>query len=236
MAINVLLVEGKNDQAFLSAYCDQLFGQDYVGVKFLTPAEVPLESDNPSGDGWGNLINNLPIRLNQLTSGDIDKLGIVLDADYNGANQGGFSARYALLTGKLQSAGYIIPSVAAHGSGDIFTHSNGLAGLGLWIMPDHQQDGMLEDFIATLITDRQQQSLLSHANQTIEKLPFSLFDTALHTAKAKVFTWRAWQKTPGLSLNAALKAGILDKSATPNFSEWLETLFNSLRFTRTNPL
>lgn len=228
MAANklLILVEGKGDKEFLSAYCDLLFNPNYINViEFLTPSEVALENDTPSGDGWGNLINNLPILLNQLKNGDIDTLGIVLDADFHGTNQGGFSARYALLIAQLQSAGYSIPSSATQGKGDIFKHTDGLANLGLWIMPDHQHDGMLENFIETLITDDQQQALLTHADNTIQNLPVTLFDPVLHTTKAKVFTWRAWQKKPGLSINAALKNGILDMTATPNFTNWLTTVF-----------
>lgn len=82
-----LLVEGKNDQDFFHAFCTLVIGENKIDIF------PPKSLDTNSGDGWSNLINNLPILLNQLRSGDTEKLGIILDADYPPDNSGGFHDR-----------------------------------------------------------------------------------------------------------------------------------------------
>ncbi|MCX7093972.1 MAG: hypothetical protein NTY50_11050 [Methylobacter sp.] len=215
-----LLVEGKDDQDFFNTYCGLTIGKNKVEVF------PPKTLDASSGDGWANLIKNMPLLLGQLKNGDIEKLGIVLDADYPPDNSGGFISRYALITKQLELVGYIIPKKPIYGEGDIFSHSNGLPSIGLWIMPNHRENGMLEDFIGKMISsDADQQSLLKYVDHSIDKLPVTLFDKTLRVTKARIFTWRAWQNRPGLPLNKALNDGILDRNATSSFSAWLTNVF-----------
>jgi len=221
MGRDVLLVEGQDDQYFFQTYSEKVLSNNALEV-YPPKAAAPT-----TGNGWGNLIKNLPILLGELKNGNIDKLGIILDADYPPDNSGGFSERYNKVIEKLKTAGYIIPTAANAGKGDIFQHSNGLEPIGLWIMPNHQDNGMLENFIESMITSIQQKSLLNHAQKSIDDLPVTLFDKQLHTAKAKIFTWRAWQTEPGLSPNKALNDSLLDLDQTTaaNFTRWLQTVF-----------
>ena len=214
----VLLVEGNDDQDFFKAYCE-LIGKD--NVKVIPPKTLDISS----GDGWSNLVKNLPLLLDKIKAGDVEKFGIVLDADHPPNNKGGFSIRFQLVTEKLAEFGYIIPKKPSHKTGDIFIHSDGLPSIGLWIMPDHQSNGMLEDFVADLVLDATQISLLNHAEQSIKKLPITLFDKTLHLTKSKVYTWRAWQKRPGIPLSKALQDGILDRSKSVSFEDWLKIVF-----------
>ena len=218
MAAKKLLVEGNDDQDFFKAYCEKS-GLNSIDVF------PPKTLDTSSGDGWGNLINNLPILLNQIKAGDIDNLGIIIDADYPPDNNGGFQNRYTHITNKLQDFGYNIPKKPNYQHGDIFTHSDGLPSIGLWVMPNHKNDGMFENFIASMICDDEQTKLLNHANDSINNLPRILFNKELHLIKAQVFTWRAWQKRPGLPLNKALNDGILSREKTAAFEAWLKSTF-----------
>lgn len=214
-----LLVEGKGDKDFFNSYCELIFGKNKVEVY------PPTTINNQSGDGWANLIKNLPILLAELEDKSIEKLGIILDADYPPDNSGGFSQRYNKVTEKLVEMGYAIPNSPKYQQGDIFTHSDGLPNVGIWIIPNHQNDGMLEDFVEKLIIDTTQTSLLQHAVEAINNLPNKLFNPQLHTSKAKVFTWRAWQDKPGCSLSRALHKNILDRNQASNFEAWLTNTF-----------
>ena len=219
MAVLKLLVEGNDDQDFFKAYCQKLG---------LTSVDVfpPKKLDADTGDGWSNLVKNLPILLAQIKAGDIDKLGIILDADFPPNNHGGFTTRYQLITAQLKQVGYVIPNKPTFNKGDIFVHSDGLPNVSLWVMPNHQGDGMLESFIESIITsDITQQKLITYTNSAISNLPVTLFDSKLRTIKAKIFTWRAWQSRPGLPLNKALNDGILDITKAKYFETWLINTF-----------
>ena len=218
MGMKTLLVEGSDDQDFFSVYCD-LLSVENVNV-------IPPKALNSStGDGCGNLIANLPILLNQIKAGDVDRLAIILDADYPPNNNGGFDKKFKLIADQLIQFGYIVPKKPKNKTGVVFTHSDGLSPIGLWVMPNHQDDGMLEDFVENMITDVTQVDLLRYAEKSIASLPTTLFNKKLHLVKAKVFTWRAWQKRPGICLSKALQDGILDRSRSVNFEDWLKKVF-----------
>jgi hypothetical protein len=68
--------------------------------------------------------------------------------------------------------------------------------------------------------------LLNHASKSIKTLPATLFNPKLHLTKAEVSTWRAWQKTPSIDLQYALKNELLDRSKATNFENWLTQVFN----------
>ena len=189
MAVNLLYVEGNDDRDFHQSFCKTI-GLENVKVNIITPTDV----DADSGDGWSNLITNLPILLKQIQAGSIDKLGLILDADFPPDDSGGFSSRLKLVIDQLIGAGYTAPVKPNVNNGEIILHANGLPSIGLWIMPNHENDGMLEDFIASLISDKDQLSLLAHADKSIQKLPITFFNQKLCSTKAKVFTWRAWQR------------------------------------------
>lgn len=220
MAVNLLYVEGRDDRDFHQSFCKTI-GLNDVEVKVITP--VDLDAD--SGDGWSNLINNLPILLKQIKASSIDKLAIILDADFPPDDSGGFTSRLKLVTNQLINAGYTVPAKPNLNQGEIMLHPEKLPSIGLWIMPNHKNDGMLEDFIESLISDKDQLSLLAHADKSIKSLPITLFDPKLRSTKAKIFSWRAWQERPGLPLNSALNKGILDRSKAANFEAWLKNTF-----------
>lgn len=218
MGRSVLLVEGSDDRDFFDTYCKLL---DLSNIEVFPPKALNTATRN----GWSNLVTNLPLLLNQIKAGDVDKAGIILDADYPPDNSGGFLKRYQFITEKLAAFGYVMPVQLNLNKGEVFSHGDGLPSFGLWIMPDHKSDGMLENFVEGMVSDATQFSLLNHAEQSINNLPNTLFNITLHKTKAKVFTWRAWQKRPGISLGKALQDGILDRTKSVNFEGWIKMVF-----------
>lgn len=226
MSKNKLFVEGNDDLIFHQAFC-KVIQQSQIEVKEIK-VSTPKSSGINTRDGWRSLIDGLPLIFKQLKSGDIERVGIILDADFKPDNSGGVIARYLKVIEQLTIFGYVTSKEPDFGKGDIFKHPDGLPDFGLWIMPNHQDDGMLENFIENIISSTaDQQSLLNHADKAIKELPITLFNSKLHSIKAKISTWRAWQKTPGLYLDEALDNGILDTDAqlALAFRAWLENVF-----------
>lgn len=229
MSKKILLVEGNNDRAFFKAFCKRLglTEVEIPDIAILTPKDIGAQRN-----GWTNLIDHLPTEIKRLRSGDIDKLAIVIDADFEPDNNGGVTSRRSLVANKinnfLQEQNYGLYEVSEQPNylkGDIFKHTNGLPDIGLWIMPDHQNDGMIENFVEQMIsTDTEQQSLLAHIDISINNLPTKLFKD-IHWSKARIYTWRAWQKEPGIRLPDALYENLLTIEAATNFSNWLVSIF-----------
>lgn len=230
MSQNVLVVEGNYDKEFIQHICDKILGSQKVKVQLQTPTQL-----GGKNDGWRGLIDSLVIPLKGLDGGSIDKLGIIVDADFTGNNTGGVSERYKIVIEKIQSvildeslgiSGYNFPKSPSFDDGNIFKNNQGLAGIGLWIMPDHRHDGMLEHFIEGLvISNKEQDALKSHSIEVVSKLPKYLFNQATQTKKAELNSWLSWQEKPGQLLNL-IDNNTLDLSKNPKFIVWLKEVFN----------
>jgi hypothetical protein len=165
--------------------------------------------------------NNLDLYL---PKGDIQQVGIVLDADNN--VQGSYDSCYhhiaqhgeIVVREELPTTGHII-QLKRFNQPDII--------VGIWLMPDNQQMGMLEHFASQLIPA--EDMLWPLAQKTVAELPEKRFPLAPndHTRKAELHTWLAWQKEPGKPMGIAVSFGYLQHTApvAQNFLVWVRTLF-----------
>jgi hypothetical protein len=222
----VLLVEGPDDRDFFMAALKNS-GFENVEIKLAVPRDI---HPDVRGNGVDNLLTALELQIKKLLEDDgPDALGVVLDADYKTGDPScdfGFSVRQNQVATILAQHGWQ-PALSGLSKGEIFQNSNGLPLIGLWVMPDHQNDGMLEDFVTPLVNGLDQKNLLTHAQHTVSLLPTILFNPKLHTTKASIATWRAWQKTPGASLSKLIGNEALDLSLSPaaEFVDWLKATF-----------
>lgn len=226
MAGKVLLVEGAEDRDFFYAALRSPNIQS-VQIHPTTPKEL---DPNIKRNGVDNLLQALELWINKLSDADgPEALGVVLDADHATGVPScdfGFSVRREQVAAILANHGWQ-PALSGLSKGEIFQNSNGLPPIGLWVMPDHQSSGMLEDFVTPLVSGVDQQKLLAHAQFTVSQLSNPLFNAVLHTTKANIATWRAWQKPPGMALSKLIGSGALDLSLSPaaEFIDWLKATF-----------
>jgi hypothetical protein len=226
MSGKVLLVEGPDDRDF----CLSALRHSKLENVLIEP-KTPRESNpNIRRNGVDNLLTALELQINKLFEADGPvALGVVLDADHKTGDPScdfGFSVRRYQVATILAQHGWQ-PALSGLSMGEVFQNSNGLPPIGLWVMPNHQNDGMLEDFVTPLVKGLAQQNLLAHAQHTVSHLPIQLFNPALHTTKANIATWRAWQKPPGSALSKLITSGDLDLSLSPaaEFIDWLKATF-----------
>ncbi|MFA7241384.1 MAG: DUF3226 domain-containing protein [Sulfuricellaceae bacterium] len=225
MSCPILLVEGAEDREFFVALLKRC---SLPNVEVAPPNKAFPES--ALGGGWTNVLKALPQLLDDMKQEDgPERLGVVIDADYADYpdSKGGFPQRYAEVAAILASRGYR-KSEQPLGRGTVFEHLDGLPPVGLWIMPDHAGDGMLEDFLGCAVTSDQRR-LFDHGRQAIANLPVILFNQKLHNSKALVSTWRAWQKKPGASLGQCVKDDLLDltQEIAADFISWLQITYKT---------
>lgn len=217
-----------SSKLFLEGDADRLFFQALVVEKLGFSVDIEPKH------GISNIQKSLLEKklFKKLQTGQIEHLGIIADADHATTIPGkaGFQNRWQELTEPLRAQGYEItdpPSQTYQGS--IFTHPDGLPPVGLWLMPDHQNDGMLEDLIKQTIDEPQQSTLLQAATTCLDQLPCTLFEPH-HQTKATVYTWLAWQKKPGQALVSAINANLINLQSPPwqEFITWLNYLFKEI--------
>jgi hypothetical protein len=219
---NVLLVEGASDQKFFKQLLSGL--SDIPEIEPKIPRDVDAQIYR---NGLQPLYRQLELQLGLLIRGQINKLGVIVDADHSAQNNNGFENRRNQLVELLQKHDFIITTTPAEmNQGECFKHPSG-AEIGVWIMPNHQSDGMIEDlFLDSVITE--QQLLLDHATTVINNLNEHKIFATHHDSKAKLSTWLAWQKEPGISPSYAYYKGLFkkDNSGFVSITDWLKRVFD----------
>ncbi len=87
-------------------------------------------------------------------------------------------------------------------------NSKGKPRVGIWLMPDNDVDGMLEDFCRQLVDDQALKFASNCVQQAKDKQITSFIDN--HHSKAVVHTFLAWQNEPGMPIGQAITAKALD--------------------------
>lgn len=203
MASRILLVEGRNDVRILRHLCVQ--------------RGIQLECIKHLG-GVRPLLENIPVQL-RASSEDGDVVGVVIDADTD------LSSRWQSIRDRVSKLGYLVPA-QPNKDGTIIDPPEGTLcpRFGVWVMPDNQTPGILENFLQFLIPQTDQ--LLGYAKSCVVNIPNRLFSD-LAEPKAVIHTWLAWQSDPGIRLGTAINAKFLDPD-TPKADElvsWLRRLF-----------
>ena len=221
MAINdhTLLVEGEADRGFFEVMCRSLGLEARVEV-------APPRRFGAGRDTKQAAFNILPMLLEDLVDREDGRLAVVVDAD-NHAHGGGFLRTVEQFSNKVKDYGYRCsnPNVTPP-EGLIFHHDDGLNDLGLWVMPNNADEGMLEHWLAQCLLAGEQ-PWFDHASRVLDELPFDPKFKPLHRPKAEIATWLAWQERPGEGLYNALDAGLIDKEKPlyRALADWLERIF-----------
>ncbi|CAK8716964.1 DUF4435 domain-containing protein [Candidatus Electronema halotolerans] len=99
--------------------------------------------------------------------------------------------------------------------------------VGVWMMPDNKERGMLETFLQFLLPE-DSKALWQFSEQSCHqaKEQGACFKDC-HSDKAKIHTWLAWQNPPGRQLGYAIKERILspDSPQAEIFMQWFKALF-----------
>lgn len=229
MLNNLILVEGADDKWFFTALLEK--------IQLTSNIYPPAESDcGIDGNGIDNLLDSIPILLKRLSTKQLDRLAIIIDADTS-ANNFGFDARRNQIKSIIEPFGYYIPDQKPEQyQGELFSHSRGFSPIGLWIMPDHRSDGMLEDFLLPCIEHLERKEVLDIVGDSLAEIKSREMLTAIrfsdtHESKVTISTWLGWQKKPNncrqLSPACALKEGWLNPDH-PNITaltHWLQKVF-----------
>ena len=204
----ILLVEGTDDEHVLKHICGKR------GIP-------PLDEVKPHG-GDTKLLESLEVRLKLPEDGDV--IGVVIDADTK------ISKRWQSIRNLITKFGYQDVPNQPDPAGTILDPPAGtllpLPRLGVWIMPDNETNGTLEDFLRFLVP--QPNILFDHAKCSVAAIPEGERRfKSLDEPKAIIHTWLAWQEEPGRPFGTAITARFLDPYVpeVDVLVDWLKRLF-----------
>lgn len=217
---NWMLVEGRNDQYVLR----DLLRQHHISCIIPDRPHKKSQPDDIVIDQQGSVQGVLDALEIVLDDGDLQNLAIVVDADTN------LVARWdALKNIFARFGGEDVPDFPLK-DGTIITLTRPYRKIqvGIWLMPDNQVPGILEDFFRFLMPNTQE-PLWHHVHQSVDGIPVEqrLFSN-IDLPKVQLHTWLAWQKEPGKPLGLAITAKYLDVN-TPyglRLINWVKQTFN----------
>jgi len=196
-----LLVEGNDDQHVIWALCRKFNLLEIFDV-------IDCE-------GIKNIYDAIPVRFKQ---SNIETLGIIVDADIN------LHDRWASIKNLLSGQGFPVPD-------DLPTEglvlSKGDIKAGVWIMPDNNVNGMLEDFLSFLIPTND--PLLPVVDTTLDEIENNKLNKyqLTHKSKARIHSWLSWQEDPGTPMGLSITKRYLttDNERCERLINWLKELF-----------
>lgn len=207
----VLRLEGKNDSHAIRHLLIQ------HGIIY---DEEPWRDLYPEAIEEGSVEKLLKGMVLAIQASGRKPIGFVLDADSPLQN------RWEAVCGRLREVGFTPPSTPPADGFCEYTEMHKTT-VGIWLMPDNQQDGKLETFLQALI-DRKD-GLIDHATvstKQAKKLGATFSEPDVE--KAVLHTWLAWQEEPGCPFGTAIKAKYFthESPAAASFVAWFKRLYN----------
>lgn len=216
----VLLVEGDSDKHVVRRLCSR-----YPSFKIVDNIDYLLEFSSPESEspGWQtidilNKFNFEQLRDSiglEIKAPGRQAVGILVDANDN------LRSRWDAVVHRLRMADIRFPR-SPDPAGTII---EGKPRVGIWLMPDNESSGELEDFVVQMIPDGDPVWPLSQ--QYIDGIPK---DDRKFTEKkmlrAKLYAWLSARRDPKQMGSAILSRDLnVDGSLCQGFVEWLIKLF-----------
>jgi hypothetical protein len=207
---NQMIVEGWDDAHSVVGLMKHHV--DWPREEHLWPVHIHM------GNGAEEILKD-GVLTTYLRGSTVKIFGVMLDAD---AKPGG---RYDSIRNLCAAIFPNLPKNLAK-DGIVVENSAGQR-FGVWIMPDNATEGCLENFLKLLVPV-ECKPVWDHAEDSLKnakRLGCNLAGNDF--VKAVLYTWLAWQETPGQSPGIALTKKVLDPTnpAATSFVDWFRKLY-----------
>lgn len=212
----ILIVEG-NDAIALAVLCEKRNLPPPVGYAGKRDF---AEKFVKKGHGFEGCVKLLKQAIDKP---ELSNIGIIVDANDKGAE-----ARWQKIRNVL-SQRFLPESLSKadlqRGAKIIFEEN--MPKIGVWVMPNNQNIGYLENFLADLIpTNDRLWERTKSVIFDLEKGKIQKYSPP-KKAKAQIHTWLAWQEAPGKPFGQAIESGYFDlkKTEVEVFLKWFADTF-----------
>jgi hypothetical protein len=160
--------------------------------------------------------------LGQRPKFGLQSIWVIVDADDSSVD------RWRSLRDVFVKLGYPEVPKSPSPNGTVLPAVGSLARIGIWLMPDNESPGILEDFLTRLVVEGD--PLLPRAKAAVDAIPDQERRFAgVKQPKALLHTWLAWQEEPGAPLGQAITRHYLETNheLATRFIAWLRSMFES---------
>ena len=230
-----LFVEGKTDKYVIVQLLKNhgLFAHD-DDTKTKTPDKVQvvvsvIKSTEGSSGSKSEILDDIPIRLR---SPKHSAIGYIIDADDPAFTDWNLQKTWQSVCDRLEKTSVDVEkrdAMPADGFYGLQSKTNTL--IGVWLMPDNQRDGSVEDFLRELIDEGDRIASFAETSTRCAKDDHGALFPEKDFKKAAIETWLAWQEEPGMSFGTAFQKDCLQKNKplAERFVAWVRNLIAAVQ-------
>ena len=214
----LLLVEGIDDKHVVWHICNNASASFSAARKDEDMTVTPKDQENTFLiSERGNRRQVIDAIRQEVEVPGRQAVGVVIDADADP------KSLWQELTNVFSRTNVLLPPVPDP-AGTIIPEQPGQPRIGIWIMPDNQSIGELEDFVLKMIPS--DDAALLEAQSFIDKISDGGKILPNKADKAKLHAWLSTRREPG-RMGAAIGDGDLETSGDlcQDFMKWLQRLF-----------
>ena len=227
-----LFVEGKTDKYVVLQLLKShgLFAQD-GDQRPADPERVQLvvsvvKPNQESSGSKSELLEDLSQRARSPKSSAI---GYIFDADDLALtnNEWNLQRTWAAICDRLAKSPTLVTTPdQIPVDGFVGRHSKTRTPIGVWLMPDNQRDGSVEDFLRELIDEGDRIAPFAEVSTRSAKNDHGALFPEKDFRKAAMETWLAWQEEPGMTFGTAFQKNCLQKNRplAERFVAWVRNL------------
>ena len=218
--IKHLIVEAESDKSFIQAF----LRHEKLNLQLNIDVATPQDFESTTYTTKQAVFQQLPRLVKLLETGQVSHIGILVDMDFTDKtdikNQ-----NLRQISERLNPLGFHQRQQQNDNLGFYFENSDYDNPIGVWLMPNNQNEGYLETWVKMAMSS-DQQSHFTQIENFIQSLGTSHFkNPVIAMDKARIFTWLSTQTKPTQDLSKSLELIAANNPVYQNFKHWLVTTF-----------
>lgn len=218
--IKHLIVEAESDKSFIQAF----LRHEKLNLQLNIDVATPQDFESTTYTTKQAVFQQLPRLVKLLETGQVSHIGILVDMDFTDKTDIK-SQNLQQISERLNPLGFHQRQQQNNNSGFYFENSDYDNPIGVWLMPNNQNEGYLETWVKMAMSS-DQQSHFTQIENFIQSLGTSHFkNPVIAMDKARIFTWLSTQTKPTQDLSKSLELIAAKNPVYQNFKHWLVTTF-----------
>jgi hypothetical protein len=218
--IKHLIVEAESDKSFIQAF----LRHEKLNLQLNIDVATPQDFESTTYTTKQAVFQQLPRLVKLLETGQVSHIGILVDMDFTDKTDIK-TQNLRQISERLNPLGFHQRQQQNNNSGFYFENSDYDNPIGVWLMPNNQDEGYLETWVKMAMSS-DQQSHFTQIENFIQSLGTSHFKNPVTAMdKARIFTWLSTQTKPTQDLSKSLELIAAKNPVYQNFKHWLVTTF-----------
>ncbi len=218
--IKHLIVEAESDKSFIQAF----LRHEKLNLQLNIDVATPQDFEPTAYTTKQAVFQQLPSLVKLLETGPVSHIGILVDMDFTNKTDIKIQ-NLRQISERLNPLGFHQRQQENDDLGFFFENLDYDNPIGVWLMPNNQDEGYLETWVKMAMSS-DQQSHFTQIENFIQSLGTSHFKNPVTAMdKARIFTWLSTQTKPTQDLSKSLELIAAKNPVYQNFKHWLVTTF-----------